>query len=108
MSPGGLVGAVVALVGIFLPAYLLIVGTLPFWDRLRRSPGVRRALAGTNAVVVGLLVAAFWNPIWIGSVRGPLDLLVAGAGLALLATRRVPPIVVVALAAGAGQLIGPA
>jgi chromate transporter len=106
-APGnaaGLGGSLVGLIGIFLPGSLLIVGVLPFWDRLRRSPGVRRALAGTNAVVVGLLVAAFWNPIWVGSVRGPLDVLIAAAGLALLLTRRVPPIVVVALAALAGQL----
>ncbi len=105
-TPGGIPGAGVALAGIFLPSFLLVFGTLPFWDRLRRSPGFRRALAGTNAVVVGILVAAFWDPIWTGAVRGPIDVAVAGIGLALLLTRRVPPIVVVGLAACAGQLLG--
>ncbi len=105
-TPGGILGAGVALAGIFLPSFLLVFGTLPFWDRLRRSPGFRRALAGTNAVVVGILVAAFWDPIWTGAVRGPVDLAVAGTGLALLLTRRVPPIVVVGLSACAGQALG--
>src|SRR5262249_32312343 len=61
---GGLAGALVGLVAIFLPSVLLVFGTLPFWNRLRRAYGFRRALAGTNAVVVGLLLAAFWDPIW--------------------------------------------
>jgi chromate transporter len=104
-APGGVAGGALALVAIFLPSFLLIFGTLPFWDRLRRATGFRRALAGTNAVVVGLLLAAFWDPIWTGAIRTPIDVGVAAGGFALLLTGRVPPIVVVLLAAAAGQLI---
>jgi chromate transporter len=104
-APGGIGGALIGLVAIFLPSFLLVFGILPFWDRLRGSARFRRALAGTNATVVGLLVAAFWDPIWTGSIRSPLDVAVAGGALGLLATRRVPPIAVVLLAALAGQLL---
>ncbi len=106
VPPGGPAGGMLAIVAIFLPSFLLIFGTLPFWDRIRRSRGVRRALAGTNATVVGLLSAAFWNPIWTGSIGMPIDVGVAAGALALLASRRVPPIAVVLLAAVAGQLLG--
>ena len=47
-----------ALAAIYVPSFLLIIGTLPFWHQLRRRAGFRRALAGTNAAVVGILVAA--------------------------------------------------
>jgi chromate transporter len=65
----------------------------------------RRALSGINAAVVGLLLAALYTPVWTGAVTAPVDVLVAAAALALLLTGRVPPIVVVALAAVAGQAI---
>jgi chromate transporter len=104
--PNGVPGAVIALVGIFLPSFLLIFGTLPFWDPLRRSVGFRRALAGTNAAVVGILLAALYTPVWTGAVSAPIDVAVAAAGLALLLSGRVPPIAVVALSALAGQLLG--
>jgi chromate transporter len=104
-GPAGIAGGLVALGAIFLPSFLLIFGTLPYWDRIRRSGGFRRALAGTNATVVGLLAAAFWDPIWTGSIRSQLDVAVAGGALALLLTGRVPPVVVVLLAAVAGQLL---
>lgn len=105
-APNGLAGATIALTAIFLPSLLLVVGALPFWDWLRRSLGFRRALAGTNAVVVGILLAALYTPIWTSAVAGPIDVLVAGGALALLLTGRVPPIAVVGLTALAGQLIG--
>ena len=105
VPPNGVAGAGIALVAIFLPSFLLVFGTLPFWDQLRRSSGVRRALAGTNAAVVGILLAALYTPVWTGAVAAPTDVVVAAAGLALLLTGRVPPVVVVALSAVAGQLI---
>ncbi len=106
VPPNGVQGAVVALVGIFLPSFLLVWGVLPFWDRLRESQPFRRALSGTNAAVVGILVAALYSPVWTSAIEAPIDIAVAAAGLALLMTGRVPPVVVVALAALAGQLIG--
>jgi chromate transporter len=104
-SPNGVPGAAIALVGIFLPAFLLVFAALPFWDPLRASVGFRRALNGVNAAVVGLLLAALYNPVWTGAVSAPIDVAVAAAGLALLLTGRVPPIVVVALSAVAGQAL---
>ncbi len=105
VPPNGLIGAAIALLAIFLPGFLLVVGAMPFWDRLRSSAGVRRALAGTNAAVVGILFAALWTPIWTSAVGAPMDVAVVGAALLLLATRRVPPVVVVGLAALAGQVL---
>ncbi len=107
-SPNGMVGAVLALLAIFLPSFLLIYGALPFWDRLRGSLGFRRGLAGTNAAVVGLLLAALYTPVWTGAISAPIDAAVAAAGLGLLMIGRVPPIVVVALSALAGQILAAA
>jgi chromate transporter len=106
IPPNGVAGGTLALGAIFLPSFLLIFGTLPFWDQLRSAPGFRRALAGTNAAVVGILLAALYTPVWTGAVSTLSDVVVAGAGLALLLTGRVPPIAVVGLAALAAQLLG--
>lgn len=105
VPPNGVAGASIAIVAIFLPSFLLIFGAMPFWDRLRGSAGFRRALSGTNAAVVGILVAAFVTPVWTSAVRGPVDVAIAAAGLGLLLTGRVSPIVVVALCALLGQAI---
>lgn len=79
LLPGWL-GGLIALVAIFTPSFLLVAGVLPFWTRLSRSPRLRAALAGINAAVVGLLLAALYDPIWTSSIHGPRD-----AALALLA-----------------------
>jgi chromate transporter len=104
-EPNGVTGATIALVGIFLPSFLLIFAALPFWDWLRGSVGFRRALAGTNAAVVGILLAALYDPVWTSAIRAPVDVAVAAGGLALLLTGRVPPVAVVALGALAGQVL---
>jgi chromate transporter len=104
VPPGGWLGGVVCLGAIFLPSFLLVWGVLPFWTRLRGSAAFRRALAGTGAAVVGLLAAALYNPVWIGSVSGVTDVAIAAAGLGLLFAR-VPPIVVVALCALGGLAV---
>lgn len=104
-SPNGLTGATIATIAIFLPSFLLIFAALPFWDWLRGSVGVRRALTGTNAAVVGILLAALYTPVWTGAVTGPADVVVAAGALALLLTGRVPPVVVVGLCALAGQAL---
>jgi len=105
-APNGIAGAGLALVAIFLPSFLLILGALPFWDRLRGSPQLRRALTGTNAAVVGILLAALYTPVWTGAVTATGDVVVAAVGLGLLLSGRVPPIAVVALSAAAGQVLG--
>lgn len=104
--PNGVPGAALALVAIFLPSFLLVWGTLPFWDRLRTSSAFAAALRGTNAVVVGLLLAALITPVATSALHGPLEVALAGAGLAALLTGRVPPIAVVAALTALGQDFG--
>ncbi|MBT1544836.1 chromate efflux transporter [Curtobacterium aurantiacum] len=100
-SPSGLVGAAVALVAIFLPAALLVVGALPFWHALRALPWARRVLAGVNAGVVGLLAAALWDPVITGGVRSAPALALAVAAFIALTRWSAPPWAVVI---GAGLL----
>ena len=101
-APNGFPGATIALVAIFLPSFLLVFAALPFWTDLRSSARAGAALAGANAVVVGLLLAALWNPIWTSSVHSILDVVVVIAAVVLLAIVRLPPWLVVILGAVAG------
>jgi chromate transporter len=100
----GWVGGLVCLVAIFVPAALLVVGALPFWDALRGRSAVQSALAGVNAGVVGILLAALVHPVATSAITGPLDLAFALLGFALLVWARWSPLAVVALAAAAGWL----
>ncbi|HUB10929.1 MAG TPA: chromate efflux transporter [Acetobacteraceae bacterium] len=102
VGPGGAGGAVIALVAIFVPGMLVLLGTLPFWHALRRRPHAQAAMLGTNAAVVGLLGAALYNPVWTSAVRTPVDFAVAATGFVLLQAWRAPPIVVVLASALAG------
>jgi chromate transporter len=101
-GPGGLMGAALATIAIFLPGFLLIYGALPFWDGLRRNARARAALAGVNSAVVGILGAALYNPIWTSAVTGPRDAALALVLFALFAVLRWPVLAVMLLAAAAG------
>jgi chromate transporter len=103
--PGGVVGAVVALLAIFLPGMLCLLGTLPFWRALRADPGARAAMLGANAAVVGLLGAALYNPVWTSAVRNPIDFAIAAVGFVLLFAWEAPPLLVVMLSALAGMAL---
>ena len=103
---GGPVGAVIALVAIFLPGLLLLMGVLPFWSELRARPRAQAALRGVNAAVVGLLGAALYSPVWTGAVLRPSDLALALVGFVLLVVWRAPPVLVVGLGALAGLGLG--
>jgi chromate transporter len=81
---GGLAGAALALLSIFLPGLLLVTAALPVWTRVLGSRLFARVLAGVNAAVVGLLIAALYDPVWIGSIRAPADLAIALVGFTLL------------------------
>jgi chromate transporter len=105
-QPNGWAGAAICLVAIFLPSFLLVIGVLPFWQALRGKPFAQSALTGVNAVVVGLLLAALYNPVWLSAIMGPLDLAVALAAFLLLTVWKTPPWVVVVLCAVAGGLLG--
>jgi chromate transporter len=94
-GPNGLAGAVVGLIGIFLPGILILIGTLPFWDALRSRVGAQAAMRGINAAVVGILGAALYNPVWTSSVKGSADFAIALIGFVLLVAWRAPPLVVV-------------
>jgi len=96
---------VLALVAIFLPGLLLVVGVAPFWTLLRRRPGSSAVLAGVNAAVVGLLLAALYRPLLTTAVGDALDVAVVLGALVLLALVRLPPWAVVAACAVAGQLL---
>ncbi len=91
IPPHGWVGGVIALVGIFLPGFLLVVATLPYWQSLRHRPRVQSVLRGVNASVVGLLLAAFYNPVWSTTIRNSSDFSLALVAFGLLMFWKVPP-----------------
>lgn len=103
---GGWIGGLTLLVAIFLPAFLLVAGALPFWESLRRRQAVQRAMAGINAAVVGVLAAALYDPVWTGAVHSRTDFGLALAAFGALVVARVSPVIVVACAALAGWALG--
>lgn len=102
---GGWGGGLLLLVVIFLPAFLLVAGALPFWEALRQRDGVQRAMGGINAAVVGVLAAALYDPVWTSAIHGRLDFGLALAAFGLLVVAKLSPVWVVALAAAAGWLM---
>jgi chromate transporter len=104
-APTGIAGAALALVAVFLPSFLLVVGTLPFWDGLRRRASFQAALRGINAGVVGLLLAALYQPVWTSAVHGAADLVLALGAFGMLAFWRAPAWLVVLLAAAGGAIV---
>ena len=105
VGPGGVAGAAVALVAIFLPGFLVLVGVLPFWDALRGRPGVRAAMRGANAAVVGILGAALYSPVFTTAVTGPGPFVLALAGFVLLTVFRTPAWLVVIVGAAGGVVL---
>ena len=103
-SPNGWIGATIALLGIYLPSFLLLIGILPFWSSLRNQSAFQAALRGINAAVVGLLLAALYQPVWTSTIKNGYDFLFALAAFGLLVIWKLPPWAVVLLAAlvGAG------
>jgi chromate transporter len=102
----GWLGGLVFLLAIFMPAYLLVVGALPFWDSLRQRDDVQSAMAGINAGVVGILLAALYDPVWTSAIRSRADFALALGAFGLLVYARMSPLVVVVAAALGGWLIG--
>lgn len=102
-GPGAWMWGLWCLLGIFLPAWLLIGGALPFWERLRGRAWAQAALRGANAAVVGVLLAALYNPVWTSGVHGAKDLAAVMVGFGLLRWWKTPSWLVVGLMAGAGQ-----
>ena len=104
-EPNGWQGAAFCLVAMFLPSFLLVIGALPFWDDLRRQDWARSALGGVNAAVVGLLLAALYNPVWTAGITGAGDFALACIAFLLLFMWQTPPWLVVILCAVGGSAL---
>jgi chromate transporter len=104
-QPNGWVGGLICLSAIFLPSFLLVIGALPFWEQLRRRPLAQAALRGVNAAVVGLLLAALYQPVWTVGITSAADFALAIAAFLLLFMWQTPPWLVVILSAAAGALV---
>ena len=102
---GGWRGGLFALGAIFLPSFLLVIGILPLWDRLRSVARFRGAIAGVNAAVVGLLLAALYDPVWITAIHAPSDVALGLAAFGMLAWWKLPPWLVVLLGAATGAAL---
>lgn len=102
---GGWFGGLILLLAVFLPAFLLVVGALPFWEVLRQRMGVRQVMGGVNAAVVGILAAALYDPVWTSAIHSGQDFVLALVLFGLLVFARVSPVLVVTLAAGIGWLV---
>ncbi|UGY13960.1 chromate efflux transporter [Bradyrhizobium septentrionale] len=103
---GGVPGAIVGLIAIFMPGILVLLAALPFWDSFRKQPSAQAMMRGVNAAVVGVLGAALYDPVWTSSVHRPLDFGIALAGFVLLTAWRAPPLLVVVVCAAAGIATG--
>lgn len=101
---GKLGGACLCLVAIYLPSALLVAGGWPLWRAVAHHAALRAALAGTNAVVVGLVAAALYSSVWVGAIFSPWDFLIALVSLALLLFARLPSWLVVGFGAAAASL----
>lgn len=105
MATRGLAGTLVATIAIFLPAFLLIAGALPFWNIIRSNARMMHALTAVNAAVVGLLLAALYDPLFTTAVQGPADFALAAILFVLLAYWKLPPWLIVLLGAAGGTIL---
>jgi chromate transporter len=103
--PNGLAGAMLCLFAMFLPAFLLVIGPLPFWDALRQRPWAQAALRGVNAAVVGLLLAALYRPVWTSGITTASDFALGVAAFLLLLMWKTPPWLVVVFCAVGGAIL---
>ncbi|MCH4813314.1 chromate efflux transporter [Vreelandella neptunia] len=109
LLPGmnGVVGALLALLAIFIPGFLLLVGVLPFWNQFRRWGSAQALMRGANAAVVGILGAALYQPVWISAIIGAEEFALALTGFLLLTVWKLPVWIVVAIVAFGGVAIAP-
>lgn len=105
VPPNGWIGALLCLVAIFLPSLLLVLAALPHWQVLRQKQAARNALAGVNASVVGLLLAALYQPVWTSAILAPADLALALVAFLLLVVWRISPWIIVILTALVGAML---
>ena len=103
-EPHGAAGASIALLAIFLPGLLLVISVLPVWNQLRSNDKTRALFAGVNASVVGILLAALYQPVWTSSVYKPFDFAIALAAFLALVAWKAPPWTVVCFVAATGAV----
>ncbi|RXJ74519.1 chorismate-binding protein [Veronia nyctiphanis] len=77
-------GSIIATIAIFLPGALLLFGAMPVWQSVMRNPQFAGAVTLINAAVVGLLLAAFYRPVWLGAVHNAFDIFVVVIGFVVL------------------------
>ncbi|MDP1749161.1 MAG: chromate efflux transporter, partial [Reyranella sp.] len=104
-GPNGVAGAALCLVAVFVPSFLLVIGALPFWEELRRRSTAQAALRGVNAAVVGILLAALYDPVWTAGITSSADFALGTGAFLLLFMWKTPPWLVVVLCALGGALI---
>ena len=104
-APSGWFGGLLCLLAIFLPSFLMVTGILPFWEDLRKNPRIRKALVGVNAAVVGLLLSAFYDPVWTSGILSVSDFVLALLAFGLLVYWKTPPWIVVAATGVGGSII---
>jgi chromate transporter len=105
-GPSGWVGGFLCLLAIFAPSFLLIAGALPYWEHLCRNRHIQAALRGVNAAVVGLLLAALYQPLWRSAIYEPQDFGLALVAFIALMFWRLPPWLVVIGSGVVGWLLG--
>jgi len=105
MASFGWKGAIVATIAIFLPSFLLVIGTLPFWEWIRQHARFQSAFHGIHAAVVGILLAALYHPVWTKAIQTPADFCLTLAAFCLLAIWKCPPLIVVIVSAIIGAFI---
>jgi chromate transporter len=104
-GPGGIAGAFIALLAVFLPGFLILIGVLPFWDKFRQMSQAQSLMQGANAAVVGILGAALYSPVFTGSITNLKEFTLALACFVLLMLWKAPPWAVVILAGAGGAAL---
>ncbi|WP_241557956.1 chromate efflux transporter [Falsirhodobacter deserti] len=104
-APNGIAGAIIALLALFLPGFLILIAALPFWGRIRQRRAAQSAMQGANAAVVGILGAALYDPVFTSAIVGRADLALALVCFVALTVWRLPPWLVVGIAAAGGILL---
>jgi chromate transporter len=105
LPPNGFIGGLLCLVAIFLPSFLLVTGALPYWEALRHRTAIQSALRGINAAVVGLLLAALYDPVWTSAIHAKGDFALAAIAFVLLMLWKTPPLWVVLFCALGGAAL---
>jgi len=98
-------GALIAVFAMFLPSFLLVIGTLPFWSIIRSKKGIQAALKGVNAAVVGILLAALYDPVFTSAVNNPIDFVIVLITFTLLVVYKLSPYKVVLISIVLGAIV---